>query len=142
MASKHDPAARGFYHLSRAWYGKANLKFEPDLIDQVMFGFYPDGGGTSGEMAMRWTSIGRSPVPRLEVFSDAWSALAQFSDVVAELGKLDSTDPSPTEFCALLLRCGFKDKTPTRDPSGRETDELKADALSKLTPQERAALGV
>jgi len=43
-----------------------------------MFGMYVKGGGTSGEMAMRWHEIGGKKVPRLEVFSDAWSALVLF----------------------------------------------------------------
>lgn len=142
MKTKLDQSTRGFYHLSRAWYGKANLRVTADMIDEVMFGLYPEGGGTTGEMAMRWTHVGGKSTPRLEVFSDAWAALAEFQDVITELAKFDSKDPSPEMFCGMLVNLGFKDRTPTRDLAGRETDELKASAMSKLTAQERAALGL
>lgn len=118
MSKKHDGDNRGFYHLSRAWYGEVILENHAhDFVDEVMFGYYSGGGGTSGEMRMLWRNLGGKPTPQLEVFSDAWSALATFGDVIAELGKRDGI--TPPDFCALLLACGFTD----------------------LTPAERAALG-
>jgi hypothetical protein len=120
--AKHDGMIRGFYHLAEAWYADANLKNRYDgLIDEVMIGFYgPDGDqGTSGEFAVKWEHLGGKLTPQLCVYDDAWEALTHFSDLLAEMAKLDKMSPSPVEFCELLKRLGIKDLTP-RDSSVKE----------------------
>ena len=120
--AKHEGMIRGFYHLSEARYADANLTNRYDgLIDEVMIGFYgPDGDqGTSGEFAVKWEHLGGKLTPQLCVYDDAWDALTHFSDLLAEMAKLDKMSPSPAEFCELLKRLGMKDLTP-RDSSVKE----------------------
>ena len=117
--SKHDGMIRGFYHLSAAWYADANLKDRTDgLIDNVMIGFYGENGneGTTGEFAVDWKMLGGDLTPQLKVFSDSWETLTHFSDLLAEMAKLDGTDPAPKEFCEVLIRLGLKDLTPRGNP--------------------------
>jgi hypothetical protein len=122
IKAKHEGMVRGFYHLSEAWYADANLTNRYDgLIDEVMIGFYgPDGDqGTSGEFAVKWENLCGKLAPQLCVYDDAWEALTHFSDLLAEMAKLDKMSPSPEEFCELLQRLGMKDLTP-RDSSVKE----------------------
>ena len=114
----HDGDIRGFYHLSEAWYGPANLSNSSTYVDEVNFGFFCPDGGTSGEICMKWQELGGKIAPRLECFDDGWSALASFTDLIAEMGELDDENPTPKEFCALLSRFGFKDLTPRENPYG------------------------
>ena len=102
----HEGAIRGFYRVSKAWYSRDDRDIE------VMFGmYYPnDGGGTSGEMAMRWHDLD-GLVPRLEVYCDAWSALKQFTDILAELADRDGENIPEEEFVSILLQHGVKDLT-------------------------------
>jgi hypothetical protein len=112
----HEGDIKGFYHLSRAWYGKPSLDAmnKVGVVDEVMFGYFSLDGGTSGEMSMRWMEVGNEIVPRLEVFDDGWSALARLKDsVIDKLGEVDSERITPEEFCEMLEECGFKDLTPT-----------------------------
>ena len=120
--AKHEGMIRGFYHLAEAWYADANLKNRYDgLIDEVMIGFYGEKGdrGTSGEFTVRWTELCGKLTPQLCVYDDGWDALSHFSDLLAEMAKLDSESPSPAEFCELLKRLGIKDLTP-RDSAKKE----------------------
>ena len=113
--AKHEGMIRGFYHLSEAGYADANLTNRYDgLIDEVTIGFYgPDGDqGTSGEFAVKWKLLGGKLTPQLCVYDEAWDALTHFSDLLAEMAKLDKISPSPAEFCELLKRLGIKDLTP------------------------------
>ena len=126
----HKSAVRGFYRSSKAWYAMADRDIE------IMFGmYYPDdGGGTTGEMSMRWHDLGKAlPVPRLEVYCDAWDALQQFQDVLAILAEHDSEDITEDEFAIILQRCGVQDLTPyTNDnPSVRQAWELELEKLEK-----------
>jgi len=117
--NKHEGKIRGFYHLSEAWYADANLKNRSDkIVDQVMIGFFGSygEGGTTGEFAIEWHDIGGKTHPRLQVFDDAWEALTHFSDLLVEMAKLDNTDPTPAEFCKLLIQLGIKDLTPRTRP--------------------------
>lgn len=109
----HDGDVRGFYHLSEAWYGPANLA-NSKTTDEVNFDFYCPTGGTSGEMSMNWDSIGAC----LHCWHDAWETLYQFADVVKALGERYDHDnaPTPKQFCALLLKLGFTDLTPRKSP--------------------------
>ena len=113
----HEGDFRGFYHLSEAWYGSVNLQ-NSQYTDEVNFGFYSPDGGTSGEMSVRWKELGGKNVPELQCFEDAWNTLASFTDLIIEMGKLDSQCIQPKEFCTLLSRLGFKDLTPRENPYG------------------------
>lgn len=128
--SKHDGMIRGYYHLAEAWYADANLANRRDgLLDEVMIGFYaPNGdGGTTGEFSVTWTRLsGNTLTPRLEVFDDSWEALSHFSDLLAEMAKLNDTDPSPSDFCELLKRLGMKDLTPREGPRNARNRERNA----------------
>ena len=121
MNNDHEGDVRGFYHLSEAWYGPANL-IGSKYTDEVNFGFFCPDGGTSGEMCMRWTELGGKNVPQIQCFNDGWSTLASFTDLIAELGKLDDENITPKKFSALLLRLGFKDLTPRENPYGDKGD--------------------
>ena len=114
MINKHEGCSRGFSQ----WSELSSKKEEFDITeDVIMFGFYDlEGGGTTGEMAMRWHDLGdgEAPAARLEVFDDGWSALAQCSDVIAKMAEWDNRNPQPDDFVQLLLECGFKDITPKR----------------------------
>lgn len=96
-------------------------------MDKVIFGFYSPGGGTSGQIYMRWHDLSRPYIegevhiaPRLEVFSDGWHALWQFRDVLEALAELDDVDITPKEFCQLLDEHGFIDATPREEKKGRQ----------------------
>ncbi len=112
---KHEGNIKAFFHLSKAWYGEANLR-NADIKDVVNFGYYSPGDGTTGEMRMSWHQLGGELTPRLEVFNDAWHALSTFTDIIRELGKVDDQHLSSDEFCKILLSLGFKDLTPTESP--------------------------
>ena len=110
---RHDGAYRGFMQLSKAWYADANLR-GANYRDEVMFGFYYEDGGTSGEMGVRWVDIGSEKhlTPILRVYDDAWDALNECKDVIEKMAEVDGDDISPEQFCDILLSCGFKDLTP------------------------------
>lgn len=114
--SKHDGDYKGFVQLSRAWYGDANLTNKSEVKDRVTFGFYSIDGGTSGEISVEWIDLNDKFVPKIEIFSDAWSALSYMHNLIDLLGKHDNEDSTPEEFCKYLLQCGFKDRTPEENP--------------------------
>ncbi len=131
---KHEGNIKAFFHLSKAWYGEANLR-NADIKDQVMFGYYTPGEGTTGEMSMRWHQLGGELTPRLDVFNDAWHALSTFTDVIQELGKVDNQHISPDEFCKILLSLGFKDLTPTKSPYEKPVKEQEESELLHAAKQ-------
>jgi hypothetical protein len=115
--NKHKDMIRGFCHFSEAWWADANMSYREDsFIDEIMLGFYGPGGDsyTTGEFGVRWTKIAGKLMTRLEVYDDAWETLAHFSDLLAEMAKLNGTDPTPAEFCKILKRLGIKDLTPRK----------------------------
>lgn len=116
MGTKHEGSAKGFHHLSRAWYADACMKAGrgKDVADEVTFGFYHPDGGTSGEMTIFWEYLGGKITPYLKVWNDAWHTLYQFCDVLKEMSDVDDDDISPEQFCAILLKCGFQDMTATK----------------------------
>jgi hypothetical protein len=109
----HTDCKRGFTHTSAAWYGKAVLANCPEM-DRVTMGFYHPEGGTTGEFAIEWLTVGGKVTPQLQAFNDGWSALHLFADVLAKLAERDSEDPTPNDVCAILLACGVEDMTPHR----------------------------
>jgi hypothetical protein len=89
----HSGGFRGFIFTPAAWYAKAIGKDRAGERE-VMIGIYHPGGGTSGEFAIREQSLGGSFALRLEVWSDGWSALALFPDLLALLAEHDVAAPS------------------------------------------------
>lgn len=129
----HDGDVKSFTHLKRAWYADANLRGS-DIVDEVNFGFYSPDGGTSGELIMRWHDLNApgAPYARLEVFEDSFHALAQVPDVIQSLGEEDEKRIQPPQFCALLERCGFVDRTETERPGGAPDMSWRDLAISAL----------
>jgi hypothetical protein len=119
MMKDHEGDSKQYYILGEAWYASVRLE-NSEYVHEVMFGYYAPEGGSSGEMGMRWYNLssreGERCIPRLEVFCDAWHALAQFKDVIDALAEQDDEDITVSQFCQLLERCGFTDATPREEP--------------------------
>ncbi len=112
---------RGFTNSGEAYYHSV-VGFPKDVVGEVYFGLSCGGGGTHGEMSMRWTNLGGKQCPYLHVFDDGWAVLASFSDVLSELAEVGAPNISypsitPKEFCEILLKCGFKDNTIRENPN-------------------------
>ena len=127
----HEGGTRGFYRSSKAYYAMADRDVE------IMFGiYYPrDGGGTSGEMAMRWHELSGGLVPRLEVYCDAWSALQQFRDVLETLAEHDSEDITEEQFALILQEHGVTDLTEYKRPDSERVVLLRR--LKELEEEKR-----
>lgn len=112
--NKHDGCIKGFHQLSRAWYGKLSGAFQgerPGTVDVIMVGFYHPQGGTTGEFAVRWFPVGSSLTPHLEVFDDAWHALANMPELISAMAEIDGQNIAPDKFSDLLKSLGFTDMT-------------------------------
>ncbi len=129
----HEGDFKGFIQLSRAWYGDACLSGRREkIVDEVSFGFYSPGGGTSGEMLCCWYQLGNgAPVPRLEAFDDAWHALSLMPDLIARLAEVDERSTTPAEFCRILTECGFVDRTEETEPGRKSSRKSEADYLKR-----------
>lgn len=113
---------RSFYQSSEAYYYKNNaLTFPSGTVDEIYFGLSCGGGGTHGEMSMKFIELGGRTVPRLEVFDDGWETLNSFTDLLAEMAGVTDENITPKEFCTILVRCGFEDKTPRDNPYDAKT---------------------
>lgn len=110
---KEPQPIRGYYHLSRAWYGKSCLA-DREVKDEVTFGLYYPGNGCEAEMSVKWLDIGPKICPKLGAFDSSWKLLLDFSDVIEAMSKVDGENISPLDFCKLLDGCGFKDMTPLK----------------------------
>lgn len=111
----HNGDFKGYTHLKRAWYGESCLKNYKDTLDEVIFGFYSPDGGTSGEMCMRWEELDRKATPQLTVWNDTWHTLWEFRNVIESLADVDDQHITPEQFCEILNRCGFQDRTPVKE---------------------------
>jgi hypothetical protein len=112
---------RSFTHCSEAYYAKS-LPLPPGVVDEFFFGLSCGGGGTHGEMKMEFRELGGDIVAELQVFDDGWEVLASFTDLLAEMAKVNTTSSNdksitPKEFSEMLIRCGFKDQTQRDDPN-------------------------
>jgi hypothetical protein len=138
---------RSFTHYSESYYAKS-IPLTNGVVDDVYFGLSCGGGGTHGEMKMEWTELGGSMVPQLRVYDDGWGVLASFSDLLAEMAKVENDNITPKEFCEMLLRCGFKDCTrrvgpqPIKDepyPPSRADYEQALQTIATLWPMHTTA---
>lgn len=109
---KFQAADRGFIISHQAWY--ANARATNDV--EVMFGDYPQGGGTNGEAAMVWTDLGGRHVPQLRAFDDCWAMLAAVPGLLKALGKVDDRCITVDQFVEILKGLGFKDLTQRVNP--------------------------
>lgn len=108
-------AARCFYSMSLAYYARDDDRANPC----VMIGMYGSDGGCFGEFAVRWHRLGtalRDPSmeqssPRLEVFDDAWAALAHFRDLLDWLALQGDRRLTHDELVAQLKAMGIQDRT-------------------------------
>lgn len=109
---KHKGCIRAYIRSSKTYYARA-------LNDQteVNFGMYALEGGTSGEMQMTWKDLGGELSAQLKSYYDSWSALALFTDVIQEMGKVDDQAITEEQFVAILDKCGFKDLTEYANPN-------------------------
>ena len=107
----HDGCKRGFFQLSKAWYGESNLK-TTDNVDEITIGFYHPDGGTSGEFQISWKKLCGNIVPQLEVWDDGWSALSNFCDMIELMATLDGENIAPDLFAEHLRNLGIEDMTP------------------------------
>lgn len=111
----HDGCIRAFCWTKKAYYANS---LRDSGKNEIVFGMYDiEDGGTSGEMAMVWIELGsQGATPQLQSFSDSWSALSLFSDLIHSLGEIDDQDITQEEFVKMLLNHGFVDITPYEDP--------------------------
>ena len=117
--SKHDGGKRRFIRTAKAWYAKTAL--DDQDLEVFNVGVYHDEGGTAGEFTVRWERLGGKLTPRLLAFDDSWSALLEFSGLLADMARVDGKDITPDEFHDILLKAGIEDVTPL---TIRKTNEL------------------
>lgn len=118
--TKTGAGTRTFTHLSKAWYGEANLRNTPDIADKVTLNFFNADGSLLGEFQIAWEKKEDGVVPILKAFDDGWAALARFSDMLNEMATMNDKNVMPDEFCEMLVRLGIKDTTESEDPSEQE----------------------
>jgi hypothetical protein len=147
MGKDHKDGIKGFYHLSKAWYGEANLR-DSKYQDEITIGFFHPEGGTSGEFSVRWQELGGKSTPQLQVFNDGWSALSKMPELISKLGELDNMHISPIAFSGMLIEIGFKDLTPLESDRPKpvkdyavshmecDTNNLKIEIVSAQTKSE------
>jgi hypothetical protein len=106
---------RYFVHLSKAWYGNANLK-DVEYKDDVWVLIEDENNNMIGEFGFRWYIIGNNLTAHLEVFDDAFKALSLCKDLIDELKEWDNKYIQPEQIVKVLERLGFKDITPYENP--------------------------
>lgn len=141
-SNKHEGCFRQFIITSQAWYGEAQNFQEGE--DEIMIGMYHPEGGTTGEFGIRWSMLGGESTPALRAFSDSWSSLWHFQDVLQKLAALDGSNPTVTQVAEVLLACGVQDATErtgpyTRHP-GSAAEAEKAVQIYQVTLQAYQAL--
>lgn len=109
--TNHEGCVRGFHWFQKAWYRRN----DPERRE-IMIGMYHPEGGTSGEMAIRWEYLSSRWIPQLQAYHDSWSALALFKDLIDELAKYDSQNPTEETIVEILRTLGFRDFTNYHDP--------------------------
>lgn len=128
---------------SQAWWSQSSQP-SSDFVDEITIGFYDREGGCAGEFGVRWCELAGSASPQLQVWDEDWQVLAAMPELIELLAKLGDTRPSVSEFAGELTKLGFVDRTPRVSPydTSDRQNALRRQALAKLTPEERAALGL
>ena len=104
---------KDFSNYHKRYSRSAPRQLDARHVDESTFGIYPNepGEAVPATMAMRWYPAGEnSPSPCLEVFDDAWAALAQLTDLLARLAEHDNQNLTPEQFCEILRQCDFADE--------------------------------
>ena len=101
----------GFTCFSRQNYAK---DISLDCVDEILLGVQCIEGGTLSELAIRWHMLSGEPVPRLEVYDDAWQIIhtptfAAFMEGLIQMCR--HHNPTSDEVSALLIACGFTDQS-------------------------------
>ena len=101
----------GFTCFSRQDYAKT---VPLDAADEIMLGIQCTQGGCLCELAIRWHMLSNKPVPRLEMFDEAWPLFhaPTFVSVLEQLTQMSQDHaPTPDEVSALLIAHGFTDQS-------------------------------
>lgn len=96
---------KGYIVSNKAYYAQHVFKKE------IPFGLYNPNGGEKGSLVMEWKYLDNKESACLKSFHDTWVVLAEFSDVIAELGKLNNKNITQEQFIKILDSCGFTDMT-------------------------------
>lgn len=129
--------SKGFIVGNKAWYMKDRAS---DLQVYIgLFGQEHDGSWNGHHFLIEWDE---SQTPKLHAYNDEWHLLSIMSEVIEQLAKWDSKDISQDDLIKFLLKQGYRDFTEYDDPDRDELEALREYALSKLTDQEKAALGL
>lgn len=105
----------GFVRTSQAWYGAIALG---PCAERVCIAMHGAQQPRRGELVVEWRALGERP--ELRVAQDGWDLLTRdFSGLLRHMVRLD-TPVTPDQFCAMLLRLGFVDRTMDRKPANVE----------------------
>jgi len=108
-------ATPGFVRTSQAWDAAAALGPCAERVCIAMHGLQQ---ARRGELVLEWRAFDERPALRVE--QDGWDLLTRdFSGLLRHMARLDSA-VSPDEFCAMLLRLGFADRTVAHKPANVE----------------------
>jgi hypothetical protein len=124
---------RQYIHTTRAWYGPI-LRQEAEWEDEIIFSCCMPDGDPLREVRLRWYRLeaDQPPVPRLELFDDAWGMLAVWPDVWAALAAIQSLRLPSNACCALLERLDFVDRTPRQAPTGLRQEPSQSQVYRHL----------
>ena len=101
----------GFTCFSRQDYAKT---VPLDGVDEIMLGIQCAQGGCLCELAIHWYMLRNEPVPRLEMFDEAWPLFhaPTFVSVLEQLTHMSQDHAlTPDEVSALLIAHGFVDQS-------------------------------
>lgn len=114
LTGRHAGGYRGFTWVSKAHYADSALKGMA-YEDVFNLGVYHEDGGTSGEFTISWYRLRGELAAQLEIFEDAFEvAIHVCSDLMSALAELDHKNPQPQDVYDLLIKLGFRDRTPLR----------------------------
>lgn len=105
---------KGTYVVTHESYYSGALH-SADYSQEIML---LDVGDSAQEIVFRWYNLNnrRPPAAKLEVFSDAFSALPLLSPLWQELASFNDGEMSPEDLVAVLEKLGFQDVTERRWP--------------------------
>jgi len=127
---------KAFVWVSRAWYAKAILT--GDTIDEINVGMYSPDGGCDYEFTLAWTDIGM----QVRIFHDAFIAFKDFAEMFAVLVRMCPDRPDTEAVFDALLRLGYIDDTPMKNPHGHRACETVCSRCGKSTCTSDAHPGI
>lgn len=126
---KHDGDVRQYRIMSESMHADASLRNE-ECTEEILFGLYHPGGGTSGEFWLRWVPIDDESTPVLMAYSDSWSAMSQFPELLEKLVEWDGCKVSPTMVRGWLQTTTIEDATKRKDEKMAKQPEPEPRDLS------------